>query len=133
MQIQYINEMLDIPELQIQHICSIVTEELHIEATPLSYKQCCPICKSDQNVIRKGNNGMRTVRHLSVFAKKTFLHVPSIRLCCTTCEAGFGWCYEFVGPKQRYSWLFRSHTVEQALGSTATHSARMQQLPTAHA
>nr|WP_251037963.1 hypothetical protein [Paenibacillus albidus] len=30
---------------------------------------------------------MRTVRHLPVFAKKTFLHVPSIRLSCTTCEA----------------------------------------------
>lgn len=64
-----------------------------------------------------------------MFAKKTFLHVPSIRLSCTTCEAGFGWSYEFVGPKQRYSWHFRSHTVEQALGSTAAHSARMQQLP----
>ncbi|WP_342436644.1 ISL3 family transposase [Paenibacillus sp. FSL L8-0436] len=130
MQIQYINEMLDIPELQVRQIRSMVADELHIEAIPRSYKQCCPLCKSDQNVIRKGSNGMRTVRHLPVFAKKTFLHVPSIRLSCTTCEAGFGWFYEFVGPKQRYSWLFRFHTFEQALGSTAAHSARMQQLPT---
>nr|WP_068500240.1 transposase [Paenibacillus kribbensis] len=39
------------------------------------------------------------------------------------------WAYDFVGPKQRYSKLFRSRTVEQALGSTAAHSARMQQAP----
>lgn len=48
---------------------------------------------------------------------------------CTHCEAGFVWSYEFVGPKQRYSKLFCSHTVEQALGSTAAHSARIQQAP----
>nr|WP_231578462.1 MULTISPECIES: transposase family protein [Paenibacillus] len=107
----------------------MATDELHIEAIPRSHKQRCPLCKSDQNLIRKGSNGIRTVRNLPVFAKKTFLHVPSMRLSCTTCEVGFGWFYEFVGPKQRYSWLFRSHTVEQALGSTATHSARIQQLP----
>ncbi|MDY7989868.1 transposase [Paenibacillus polymyxa] len=60
--------------------------------------------------------------------RKNLSAMPSIRLSCTTCEAG-GWFYAFVGPKQRYSWLFRSHTVEQALGSTAAHSARIQQLP----
>ncbi len=37
--------------------------------------------------------------------------------------------YEFVAPKQCYSKLFRSHTVEQSLGSTAAHSARMQHTP----
>lgn len=121
--------MLNIPELQVRQIHSIVTEELHIEAIPRSYKQCCSMCKSDQNVILKGSNGMRFVRHLPVFVKKAFLHVPSIRLFCTNCEVGFGWSFEFVGSKQRYSWLFRSHTVEQALGSTAAHSARLQQLP----
>nr|WP_256873667.1 hypothetical protein [Paenibacillus kribbensis] len=39
------------------------------------------------------------------------------------------WVYDFVGPKQRYSKLFRSRIVEQALGSTAVHSTRMQQAP----
>ncbi|MEC0237851.1 hypothetical protein P4H71_26395 [Paenibacillus kribbensis] len=39
------------------------------------------------------------------------------------------WVYDFVGPKQRYSKLFRSRIVEQALGSTAVHSARMQKAP----
>jgi len=58
MPIQYINEMLDIPELQIHKIRSIAAEELHIEAIPLSHKQCCPMCKSDQDVFRKGSNGM---------------------------------------------------------------------------
>jgi len=129
MQTQYINEMLDLPELTITRILSIDADELHIEALPLGDKQCCPCCGSDQDVIRKGANDRRIVRHLSVFEKQTYLHVPSIRMYCTRCEAGFVWAYEFVGPKQRYSRLFRSRTVEQALGSTAAHSARMQQAP----
>lgn len=129
MQTQYINEMLNLPELKIHQILSIDVDELHIEAQPIDDKQCCPCCGSDQNVIRKGSNDMRTVRHLCVFEKKTYLHVPSIRMYCTRCEVGFVWTYEFVGSKQRYSRLFRSHTVEQALGSTAAHSARMQQAP----
>jgi transposase len=129
MQTQYINEMLNLPELRIHQILSIDADELHIEAVPLGDKQCCPCCGFDQAVIRKGRNDMRRVRHLPVFGKKTYLHVPSIRMYCTRCEAGFVWTYEFVGPKQRYSKLFRSHAVEQALGSTAAHSARMQQAP----
>nr|WP_233902304.1 MULTISPECIES: transposase family protein [Paenibacillus] len=123
MKTQYINELLDIPELKINQILFIDRDELHIEALPLSEKQCCPICKSDQNVIRKGCNSMRTVRHLPVFEKKTYLHVPSIRMYCIACEIGFVWVYAFVGPKQRYSKLFRSHTIEQTLGATATHSS----------
>jgi len=129
MQTQYINEMLDLPELKIHQILSIDADELHIEALPIGDKQCCPCCGSDHDVIRKGANDRRIVRHLPVFEKQTYLHVPSIRMYCTRCEAGFVWAYEFVGPKQRYSRLFRSRTVEQALGSTAAHSARMQQAP----
>ncbi len=45
------------------------------------------------------------------------------------CNVGFIWAYAFVVPKRRYSHLFRAHTVEQALGSTAAHSARIQQKP----
>ncbi|MNP02436.1 Transposase [compost metagenome] len=126
---QYINEMLHLPELKIHQILHITSDELHIEALPVSDKQGCPCCGSDEHVIRKGSNGMRIVRHLPVFEKRTYLHVPSFRLFCTHCKAGFVWKYEFVGPKQRYTHLFRSHTVEQALGSTAAHSARMQQAP----
>jgi len=123
MQTQYINEMLNLPELKIHQILSIDDDELHIEAIPVSDKQSCPCCGSDQDVIRKGTNGPRFVRHLPVFEKKAYLHVPSIRMHCNRCEIGFVWTYEFVGPKQRYSRLFRTHTVEQA------HSARMQQAP----
>lgn len=130
MQTQYINEMLDLPELEIHQILSIDADELHIEAVPLGDKQGCPCCGSDQAVIRKGRNDTRIVRHLSVFGKKTYLHVPSIRMFCTRCKVGFVWSYEFVGSKQRYSKLFRSHIVEQALGSTAAHSAHMLQAPT---
>ncbi|WP_239716807.1 hypothetical protein [Paenibacillus sp. 19GGS1-52] len=42
MQIQYINEMLDIPELQLRQIRSMVTDEIHIEVIPRSYKQYAP-------------------------------------------------------------------------------------------
>jgi Transposase and inactivated derivatives len=130
MQNQYINELLAIPELQVNQILFVDLNELHIEAVPIAHRQSCPICLSVRHVIRKGTNGVRTVRHLPIFEKKSYLHVPAIRLYCTSCHAGFGWTYEFVGQKQRYSKLFRALAVEQALGSTAVHSARMQQAPT---
>jgi len=129
MQTQYINEMLDIPELQIHQILPVSAEELHIEVTPIAPKQCCPICRSDEFVILKGSNGMRKVRHLPAFEKKVYLLLSSIRMHCSKCEAGFVWDYLCVGPKKRYSHLFRERAAEQALGSTAAHSARMQQAP----
>lgn len=129
MQTQYINEMLDLPELTISKILFIGSDELHMEAIPVSHKQGCPCCKSDQEVIRRGYNNMRKIRHLAGFEKKTYLCVPSIRMYCVNCELGFVWAYDFVGPKQRYSHLFRSRVVAQALGATAAHSAQMQQAP----
>lgn len=75
-------------------------------------------CKSDQAVIRKGYNDMRKIPHLAVFEKKTYLCVPSIRMYCVNCELGFSWMYDFIGPKQRYSHVFRSRSVAQALGAT---------------
>ncbi|WP_281884151.1 transposase [Paenibacillus sp. YYML68] len=129
MQTQYINEMLNLPELKICQIHLHNTEELHIEAEPVFSKQSCPCCKSDEAVIRKGRNEARSIRHLPVFDKKTYLLVPSIRMYCVNCAIGFVWSYDFVRPKQRYSQLFRSRIVEHALGSTAAHSAQMQQTP----
>lgn len=129
MRIQYINELLDLPELTKLHLLSVDSEKLHIEAQPVDHTQCCVICQSKDHVIRKGSHAPRVVRHLAVFDKQTDLHIPSIRMFCTACEVSFVWIYEFVGPKQRYSRRFRSQTVELALGSTATHSARMQQAP----
>nr|AQQ75337.1 hypothetical protein [uncultured bacterium] len=49
MQTQYINEMLDLPELRIHQILSIDADELHIDAIPLGDKQSCPCCGSDQD------------------------------------------------------------------------------------
>lgn len=89
MQTQYINEILNIPELQVNQILFVDREELHIEAVPVAYRQCCPICRSAAHVNRKGTNGMRTVRHLPAFEKKSYLHVPANRLYCTFCHAGF--------------------------------------------
>jgi transposase len=130
MQTQYINEMLDLPELQIRQILPISAEELHIEVTPVAQKQCCPICRSEEFIILKGSNGMRKVRHLPAFEKKVYLLLSSIRMQYSKCESGFVWDYLCVGPKKRYNHLFRERAAEQALGSTAAHSARMQQAPT---
>lgn len=129
MQIQYINEMLNVPELTLLHILSMGHEEVHIEVMPLADRQGCATCGSAQHVIRKGRNGERVVRHLPVFGKKTYLHLPTLRMYCTRCAAGFVWVYDCVGPQQQYSKLFREAAVEQALGSTSAHSARMQQAP----
>lgn len=129
MQNQYINDIIQIPELTDFQILNIESNVVHIEATPIDEKQSCPYCRSAQGVIRKGTNGMRMVRHLSVFGKKSYLHVPSIRMMCNACDAGFVWVYEFVGVKQRYSRLLCSEIVEEAIGSTAAHSSRMQQTP----
>ncbi|CAH1059814.1 hypothetical protein [Paenibacillus pseudetheri] len=129
MQIRYINEMLNLPELTISQILFIGSDELHIEALPVDYKQNCPCCMSDQAVIRKGSNVIRRIRHLQVFDKKTYLCVPSIRMYCVNCGIGFVWAYDFVDPKQRHSHLFRFHAVKHALGATAAHSAKMHQTP----
>lgn len=58
------------------------------------------------------------------------MHIPSQRLFRSQCNnIGFVWTYACVGPKEQYSRAFRSQAVHQALGSTAAHSARMQEAP----
>jgi len=105
------------------------TQEVLLEASPVVYKQSCPICHSTQDVKHDGRNKPRKIRHLSIFGRKSYLHVPTLRLACTRCRIGFVWTYDFVGPKQRYSRAFRIQTIEQALGSTVAHSAKMQEAP----
>jgi transposase len=129
MPLQYINELIGLPEVQLHKIISINTQEVHLEASPVARKQSCPICHSEEAVKRDGRNKPRKIRHLSIFGKKCYVHIPSVRLCCTRCRVSFVWTYDFVGPKQRYSRAFRAQTIEQALGSTAAHSARMQEAP----
>lgn len=129
MPIHYINQMLGLPELQIQNIIFMEDSEIHFEASPVDYKQPCPMCESEHNVKRDGRNKLRKVRHLDVFAKRSYLHIPAIRLYCTHYHVSFVWSYDFVGFKQRYSKAFRNQTIEHAFGSTAAHSARMQKVP----
>ncbi|WP_081750752.1 transposase family protein [Paenibacillus maysiensis] len=95
-----------------------------MDVTPVAHKQCCPLCQTDEFVIRKGINTPRLVRHLPAFGKKIVLVVPTIRMYCSSCGAGFVWAYDFVGAKRRYSHLFREWSAEQAFGSTAKHTAR---------
>lgn len=104
MPLQYINEMLGLPELQLHQIVSMDTQEVHLDAPPVAYKQPCPICDSEQDVKRDGRNKPRKIRHLSIFGRKSYLLVPSLRLACTRCQISFVWTYDFVGP----AWLHGS-------------------------
>jgi transposase len=76
MQTPYINEMLDIPELQIHQILPMSADGIHIEVIPSNPKQCCPICRTDEFVTLKGSNGPRTVRHTPAFEKKNISWYP---------------------------------------------------------
>lgn len=129
MQTQYINQLLDLPEVRIHQITPVSADEIHIDAVPVAKRQCCPICCSEEFVILKGSNGLRKIRHLPAFGKRIYLLVPAIRMLCTACKVSFVWTYGFVGPKKRYSYHFEEQAVEQSLGSTAAHSARMQKTP----
>ncbi|WP_232238766.1 transposase family protein [Paenibacillus forsythiae] len=76
--------------------------QVHLEASPVTDKQPCPVCHSEQYVKRDGRNKLRKIRHLAVFGRKSYLHVPSLRLACSRCSVGFVWSYEFVGPNSLY-------------------------------
>lgn len=80
MPLQYINELLELPELQLHSVLPIHPMEVHLEASPVAHKQPCPICHSEQAVKRDGRNKPRKIRHVSVIGKKCFLHIPSLRL-----------------------------------------------------
>lgn len=83
MPIQYTNELLGLPELTNIQLVSVDSEALHLEAQPVDHIQCCPICQSMEHLTRKGRNCLRNIRHLAAFDKKTYLHVPSIRMACS--------------------------------------------------
>ncbi|MEK5400528.1 hypothetical protein MHB64_33030 [Paenibacillus sp. FSL K6-2859] len=53
MPVQYINELLELPELQFHSVLSINAAEVHLEASPVAYKQPCPICYSEKAVKRR--------------------------------------------------------------------------------
>jgi transposase len=80
MPLQYINELLELPELQLHSVLSIHPMEVHLEASPVAHKQPCPICHFEQAVKRDGRNKPRKIRLVSVIGKKCFLHIPSLHL-----------------------------------------------------
>ncbi len=51
MPLQYINELLELPEQQLHNVLSINTTEVHLDASPVAYKQPCSICCFEQSVI----------------------------------------------------------------------------------
>lgn len=42
MPLQYINELLELPELQFHSVLFIHKSEVHLEAKSVAYKQVCP-------------------------------------------------------------------------------------------
>lgn len=52
------------------------------------YTQTCSYCNSS-NVIRRGSNGHRKIRHLSIFEYKTIIKAPKIRMYFNDCHASF--------------------------------------------
>lgn len=72
MPLQCINEMLGLPELQLHSVISVQETEVHLEASPVAYKQACPLCHSEEAVKRDGRNAPRKIRHISIFGKSVF-------------------------------------------------------------
>ncbi len=48
MPLQYINEILGLPELQLHKMVSIDAKEVHLEAVPVAYKQPCPVASRNK-------------------------------------------------------------------------------------
>lgn len=129
MHLQYTEQLLGLPEVNVKKITPIHPDTLQMELVPHGQRQSCPLCRSDQNVIRKGSNPARKVRHLSSFGKRVYLLLPAIRLYCKACDGHFSWNYSFVGEKKRYTNAFEENSGKLAAGSTSKHTARMVHIP----
>ncbi|GAA0335046.1 hypothetical protein GCM10008931_28310 [Oceanobacillus oncorhynchi subsp. oncorhynchi] len=124
---QYINELLDLPELKIVNI-EIENEQAVIEVTPVNHMQDGPYCHST-SVKRNGIPYKRNVRHLAAFGKTVDLRAPAICLACNDCYATFTWEYAFVEPKKRYTKAFSVYLARQTYGSTVIHTSMEEQVP----
>lgn len=129
MHLQYTELLLGLPEVNVKKIISIDENTLQIEVVPQGQRQNCPLCQSDQSVIRKGTNKARKVQHLPSFGKRVYLYLPAIRLYCKSCNCHFSWNYSFVGEKKRYTYAFKENCSRMAAGSTSKHAARTLQIP----
>ena len=124
---QYINELLNLPEVKIVNI-EIKEDHAIIELTPVDHTQDCPYCHSTC-VNRNGIPYRRDVRHLAAFSKSVNLLVPAICLACTDCGCTFTWEYAFVEPKKRYTKAFSTCLARQTYGATVTHTSMEEQVP----
>lgn len=127
MPFQYINELLNLPEV---NIINIEIEENHatIELTPVNRVQDCPCCHST-SVIRNGVPYKRDVHHLAAFDKSVYLRIPAINLACKACGATYTWEYSFVEPKKKYTKAYAAYLARQTYGATVAHTSREQQVP----
>ena len=126
---QYIDILLDLPEVRVVQVMEIDEQTVHMKVTPIDYLQACPCCLSANAVIRKGSNRVRKIRHRSMCNKKLYILTPAIRLFCNTCQGGFVWQYAFVAPGKRYSIAFENQAIRSATAATVRQSAILHELP----
>ncbi|WP_146551104.1 ISL3 family transposase [Rummeliibacillus sp. SL167] len=127
MPFEYINELLNLPEVNIVNV-EIEDDHAIIEVTPVDYVQNCPCCQSS-SVIRNGIPYKRNIRHLAAFDKTVDLRIPAISLFCKTCHATFTWTYTFVEFKKRYTKAFSAFLARQTYGTTVEQISDEQQVP----
>jgi transposase len=127
MPFQYINSLLQIPELKVKDL-HIDNEEFIMEVEPTVPVQPCPYCQS-LSVTLRGIPYERKVRHLPIFGKKSYLLLPAIRMSCTDCMAVFMWEYECVLPRKRYTRAFEDSFPTYVIGSTIDKAAAILDVP----
>lgn len=126
---QYTDLLLDLPEVKAIQVLEIDERTIHIEVSPCSNTQACPICRSKESVIRRGKNRMRKIRHRDAFDKTIYVLTPAIRMFCNDCQCGFVWQYAFVGAGKRYSHAFEKQAIRTATAATVKQSAEIHEMP----
>ncbi|WP_223070554.1 ISL3 family transposase [Paenibacillus caui] len=126
---QYTDLLLDLPEVKTRQVLEVDNQTIHVEISPVSSTQACPICQSTNSVIRKGRNATRKIRHLAAFGKTVFVLAPAIRLFCKHCHCGFVWQYAFVGAGKRYSTAFETRAIRTAAVATVKQTAELHGMP----
>ncbi len=127
MDLQNITNLITLQGVKIAQIDN-KAEEVSVWVEPSEYIQNCPCCGRNQ-VIRNGKDGFRFVRHLPIAEKKCLLIVPQIRLRCKNCSATFGWQYEFMSGKERYTKAFKANVYKNSIGSTVKNASELTDSP----
>ena len=91
-------------------------EVLHLWCIHRDDVALCPHCGClSQNVHQEEE---RSIRHLDVWGKKTFLHFSARRFKCEDCDKIFSEQLPFVDPHRRQSIAFELHVYQSCLEST---------------